>query len=816
MRKKFLYLLSALALTATISAGTLMLAGCGPDGQTENLTDEPLKATTTVADWSEGEAPAVFESDGWTNGNPFNVQWTANNVAYEKGVAKLTISDNPDGSEETFTEYYGGEMRTYQYFGYGDYEVRMKPAKKAGTASTFFTCTGDYDTNPNTGKPNPWDEIDIEFLGQDTTKVQFNYYVNGKGGHEYMYDLGFDASEDFHTYGFRWAEDYITWFVDGKPVYRVDATESNPMPSTAGRMLMNYWCGASAAENWMGKYSDPGEEGPEYQWIKTSAKVDWGEIPEPVETEEYEGDWSKIAAEAVEFDKSDNGVGTDYTIAPASDNKSAKITYTKAGNYDNVNFVVTEAAVEKNWLHLTLKNNSSTATNNIRVSVIDARENNTYAVLNAFGFGNDNLLVTNAGEGTVLSLSPNMTMEVEIKFNGEADRIEMMFDSMQANALDKSGDVTISDIKFDVQGELDIPEVPVEDNNGVTINGTKVVFGGNVGGQPYVINTDDKTNSMNVTYTNATNNYNNVSADIKAIASDKNTFTATVKNNGTELVNLRVDIVASNKVNENTSVCNLSATMDGEAVNTDLSWGGSFFAIPAGKTVEIEVIYDTSYGPASLQFLIDTAINGDTATHAGDVTFSEMAFSGEAGETPDEPEEPVTPPSETPATVDVSKVTIQGSIVANDGPYTATAGNDNTINVKYDAVKGNSYLNVELAGMTADAQTHNVFTATIKNNGTETVNVRVNIQSTAQITANTQACNISATQDGVAVRTDAEWGGSFFTVEAGKTITIEIVYDYTQPQNVIQFMIDSHMGTETTHSGDITIGGMVFSSKVAE
>ncbi|MFR1632020.1 MAG: family 16 glycosylhydrolase [Oscillospiraceae bacterium] len=816
MRKKFLYLLSALALTATISAGTLMLAGCGPDGQTENLTDEPLKATTTIADWSEGEAPAVFESDGWTNGNPFNVQWTANNVAYENGVAKLTISDNPDGSEETFTEYYGGEMRTYQYFGYGDYEVRMKPAKKAGTASTFFTCTGDYDTNPNTGKPNPWDEIDIEFLGQDTTKVQFNYYVNGKGGHEYMYDLGFDASEDFHTYGFRWTEDYITWFVDGKPVYRVDATESNPMPSTAGRMLMNYWCGASAAENWMGKYSDPGEEGPEYQWIKTSAKVDWGEIPEPVETEEYEGDWSKIAAEAVEFDKSDNGVGTDYTITPSADNKSAKITYTKAGNYDNVNFVVTEAAVEKNWLHLTLKNNSSTATNNIRVSVIDARENNTYAVLNAFGFGNDNLLVTNAGEGTVLSLSPNMTMEVEIKFNGEADRIEMMFDSMQANALDKSGDVTISDIKFDVQGELDIPEVPVEDNNGVTINGTKVVFGGNVGGQPYVINTDDKTNSMNVTYTNATNNYNNVSADIKAIASDKNTFTATVKNNGTELVNLRVDIVASIKVNENTSVCNLSATMDGEAVNTDLSWGGSFFAIPAGKTVEIEVIYDTSYGPASLQFLIDTAINGDTATHAGDVTFSEMAFSGEAGETPDEPEEPVTPPSETPATVDVSKVTIQGSIVANDGPYTATAGNDNTINVKYDAVKGNSYLNVELAGMTADAQTHNVFTATIKNNGTETVNVRVNIQSTAQITANTQACNISATQDGVAVRTDAEWGGSFFTVEAGKTITIEIVYDYTQPQNVIQFMIDSHMGTETTHSGDITIGGMVFSSKVAE
>ena len=806
MRKKFLYLLSALALTATISAGTLMLAGCGPDGQTENLTDEPLKATTTVADWSEGEAPAVFESDGWTNGNPFNVQWTANNVAYEKGVAKLTISDNPDGSEETFTEYYGGEMRTYQYFGYGDYEVRMKPAKKAGTASTFFTCTGDYDTNPNTGKPNPWDEIDIEFLGQDTTKVQFNYYVNGKGGHEYMYDLGFDASEDFHTYGFRWAEDYITWFVDGKPVYRLDGSESNPMPSTAGRMLMNYWCGNSEAEGWMGKYSNPGDEGPEYQWIKTSAKVDWGEIPEPVETEEYEGDWSKIAAQAVEFDKSDNGVGTDYTITPSADNKSAKITYTKAGNYDNVNFNATDIAVEKNWLHLTLKNNSSTATNNIRVSVIDARENNTYAVLNAFGFGNDNLLVTNAGEGTVLSLSPNMTMEVEIKFNGEADRIEMMFDSMQANALDKSGDVTISDIKFDVQGELDIPEVPVEDNNGVTINGTKVVFGGNVGGQPYVINTDDKTNSMNVTYTNATNNYNNVSADIKAIASDKNTFTATVKNNGTELVNLRVDIVASNKVNENTSVCNLSATMDGEAVNTDLSWGGSFFAIPAGKTVEIEVIYDTSYGPASLQFLIDTAINGDTATHAGDVTFSEMAFSGEAGETPDEPEEPVTPPtvSDEPANVDLSKATIGGNLVANGGPYTATV-TDGALNISYANMAGGTWQNVDLSGFASDMADHNVFTATVKNNGTASVNLRVDIM------GGTVKLNASATMDGEAVNTDLVNGGSYFTIAAGEEVVIEIVYTLggTAPTS-IQFMPDSHVWQDTnTYTGNITISNLV-------
>ena len=808
MRKKLLYLLSATAVAATLSAGSLMLAGCGPQGHTDNLTDEPLNVTTTVADWSEGEAPAVFESDGWTNGSPFNVQWSANNVAYENGVAKLTIADNPNGSEETFTEYYGGEMRTYQYFGYGDYEVSMKPSNKPGTASTFFTCTGSYDTNPHTGQPNPWDEIDIEFLGEDTTKVQFNYYVNGVGGHEYMYDLGFDASEDFHTYGFRWTEDYITWFVDGEPVYRVDATESSPMPSTAGRMLMNYWCGSSAAENWMGKFENPDDKGPEYQWVKTSAEVDWGEIPEPVEVEEYEGDWSKIDAASVEFSNSDNGVGTDYKVTPAADGKSAQITYTKAGNYDNVNFNASEAAAEKNWMHLTLKNNSSTATNNIRINIRNAE--NT-ATINAFGFGNDSLLVTNAGEGTTISLSPNMTMEVEIKFNGIAGNVELMLDSMQANAVEKASDITISDIKFDIQGELEIPETPVEDNNGVTINGQKVKFDGNVGGQPYAINTDEESNSMNVTYTAAQGaSYHNIKADIAAIASDKNIFSATITNNGENVVSVRVDIVASRAVNANTNVCNLSATMDGESVYTDLEWGGSMFNIPAGATVEIEVVFDASYGPSSLQFLIDTATYGDTATHAGDVTFSGMEFSGEGEVTDPEPEEPITPPEGGTTEVDVSKVTIQGSTVANNGPYTATAGENNTIGVTYSDVKGNSYLNVELAGLDSTAQANNVFTATITNNGTETVNVRVNIQSTEWVTENTQACNISATQDGAAVNTDTNWGGSFFTVEAGKTITIQIVYDNTKTQSVIQFMVDSHMGTDTTHAGNITIGDMAF------
>ena len=107
-------------------------------------------------------------------------------------------------------------------------------------------------------------------MGKDTTGVQFNYFVDGQGGHEYWYDLGFDASEEFHEYGFRWAEDSITWLVDGKEVYTVTASAENPLPSAPGRILMNYWCGTPDAEGWMGKY-ELSDATADYQWIKTTA-----------------------------------------------------------------------------------------------------------------------------------------------------------------------------------------------------------------------------------------------------------------------------------------------------------------------------------------------------------------------------------------------------------------------------------------------------------------------------------------------------------------------------------------------------------------
>ncbi|MDE6585500.1 MAG: family 16 glycosylhydrolase, partial [Clostridia bacterium] len=108
-----------------------------------------------------------------------------------------------------------------------------------------------------------WDEIDIEFLGKDTTKVQFNYFTGGTGGHEYLFDLGFDASEEFHEYGFLWQSDSIIWFVDGKAVYK--ATEN--IPQNAAKIMANVWNG-KGVDDWLGAFD--ASELPvtaQYKWI---------------------------------------------------------------------------------------------------------------------------------------------------------------------------------------------------------------------------------------------------------------------------------------------------------------------------------------------------------------------------------------------------------------------------------------------------------------------------------------------------------------------------------------------------------------------
>lgn len=252
----------ALFLTASL------LTACG-------TTEEPMETTAPTEVMSEPTAPPLEElpeghvyaaftdgqpdgfecADGWCNGSMFNVTWRKKNISFENGIMKLTI--DRDTVPQKGVPYSGGEFRSTDFYGYGRYEVRMKAIKNDGVVSSFFTYTGPSDQNP-------WDEIDIEILGKDPTKVQFNYFTDGKGNHEFMYDLGFDASEDFHDYAFEWYEDRIIWYVDGTEAHRV--TEN--IPVTKSKIMMNAWCG-TGVDGWLNAFDESGIPlSAEYEWIR--------------------------------------------------------------------------------------------------------------------------------------------------------------------------------------------------------------------------------------------------------------------------------------------------------------------------------------------------------------------------------------------------------------------------------------------------------------------------------------------------------------------------------------------------------------------
>ena len=88
------------------------------------LTDATLNAETLI-DFEKGANPDVlFESDGWSNGDVFNVVWKSHNVHYENGIMRLGITEEKatawiDGADVEY-QYTAGEARTQNYYHYGD------------------------------------------------------------------------------------------------------------------------------------------------------------------------------------------------------------------------------------------------------------------------------------------------------------------------------------------------------------------------------------------------------------------------------------------------------------------------------------------------------------------------------------------------------------------------------------------------------------------------------------------------------------------------------------------------------------------------
>lgn len=248
--------MKAIALIIAAFLSVINMMSCGdkpgtPHGSAVGIADRVTQSEDRLVDFDAGKTDGFFASHGYGNAFPFDCEWSENNVDVSDGVMSMSVSSAGD-------KYYGGEYRSNARYSYGYYSVCMKAAACSGVISSFFTYTN-----------HPWDEIDIEFLGDDTTKVQFNYYTNGAGKHEYVHRLGFDASEDFHEYGFDWRRDAIVFYVDGRAIYKAD----KDIPTTSARIMANVWNGkGDTYEKWCGKLDTSSLPATaRYKWIAYSA-----------------------------------------------------------------------------------------------------------------------------------------------------------------------------------------------------------------------------------------------------------------------------------------------------------------------------------------------------------------------------------------------------------------------------------------------------------------------------------------------------------------------------------------------------------------
>jgi endo-1,3-1,4-beta-glycanase ExoK len=224
-----------------------------------------------------------IKANRWANGSPFDNAWRADHVIHDgtAGVMSLRLSNRAYLGQP----YSSGEYRTRGFYGYGCYEARFRPVGQPGVVTSFFTFAGPYDNGGN-GRHN---EIDVEFLGKDTTIVQFNFWTNDDayGSHnERVLQLGFDAADAAHNYGFRWFDGGLEWYVDGNRVDSFLDTDvvRTPKPSESyQKIMMNVWPVDDTAAGWAGTFRYEGARTAQYEWVRYDASPDCG-FTEPAAT----------------------------------------------------------------------------------------------------------------------------------------------------------------------------------------------------------------------------------------------------------------------------------------------------------------------------------------------------------------------------------------------------------------------------------------------------------------------------------------------------------------------------------------------------
>jgi beta-glucanase (GH16 family) len=139
-------------------------------------------------------------------------------------------------------QYTSGSLNTYYSFSqtYGYFEVDAKLPAGQGLWPAFWLM-------PENGSWPP--ELDVmEMLGNNPSTIYTTVHSTTLAGNqEAQADAVANTTTSFNTYGVDWEPNFITWYFDGQPIYKVatPADLDTPMYMILNLAVGGYWPGAA-------------------------------------------------------------------------------------------------------------------------------------------------------------------------------------------------------------------------------------------------------------------------------------------------------------------------------------------------------------------------------------------------------------------------------------------------------------------------------------------------------------------------------------------------------------------------------------------
>lgn len=270
----------------TLCLSAFMLSACSISGTESSAGSVNLKAYPGFTGEYEGFTLVIderfdsFNPDIWRRGDgavgtESMCRFQDQGVVVEDGKLNLIVKEekvpasfsNDHQDEKRAYDYSCGELRTTDEnkYLYGRIEARMQAPNRdvaTGYISSLFTFR--FASDPSLAKAHriEWEEIDVELEGGRPDKFQANL-IYGVDAESWLETRQYGAWEDkietgpvdeWRVFAIEWLPDAIRWYVDGKLVKTLLASDIDcdpecmppqqyptPIPNNPTSIMMNTW-----------------------------------------------------------------------------------------------------------------------------------------------------------------------------------------------------------------------------------------------------------------------------------------------------------------------------------------------------------------------------------------------------------------------------------------------------------------------------------------------------------------------------------------------------------------------------------------------